>query len=197
MPQRYDPLAFHYFTRLEAHLRRSDPSQAVRELHLVEDLLVRSRAAAQHSQSADNSEAITKKRVTWCVYRAAALFLTYFGMQAHATTQRELTFSWLDAVDGALRVIAENTHVEAAEHAMGDSGDNKMRSTGQIWLGQLKQRTRELALLQEMTGYARLYLQGTPAAAGSVGGTFFDFLVVHGETRDALVTWTEELVRVV
>ena len=69
---KYDPVAFHYFAALEAHLR----SKNVGRLH--EDLLVKSRKLSKRSRDGDNSGLTTFKRASWCCYVAFDMLLEKF-----------------------------------------------------------------------------------------------------------------------
>lgn len=199
-PWRYDPVAFGYFAMLEAHLRRQGTraTKVSGALSLTEDLLVRSREAAEKSKAGDNSLATTLKRVAWCCYTACDALLASLTLPVPdepADRRTAIDARRLEAMDNAIKGIQEAANIQCAEYRM--DGTQDLRGSAQTYGDELKKRLRVLHALRKMLAAAKAYCeQNNKDAAMDIGDLFVVFLVEQGKTRDGLVAVAEQLVEV-
>ena len=197
-PWKYDPVAFGYFAQLEAHLRRNTLGEATSALRLIEDLLVRSRAAAEKSKNGDNSDATIIKRISWCCYLACDEMLFSLNLikeQQPLEGRKNVGVKQLAVMNDAIKHLEQAVHVDCAEYKMGDL--KQQMGSGQSWGDTLKKRLREIAAIRRMLTWAKKYCeQEDKEYAMAVGEELLLFCAAHGETRDKLVERAEQLVEV-
>jgi hypothetical protein len=183
-PPEQEPVAFHYLAQLDARLRS----------RLETDLDERLAAAALLANEQDSSPQTTARRVSWCCYYAGDLLVARAGSACSpvACSQRPLiTLAQLDAMDAAAGFVEEAVTVDSVEFTMGTG----RTGSGQVWQDDLRKTTHLVAHFREMLGYAKTYTQGIRTAAGTVGGTFF-YYMVEQRTLDELMALAEELLQV-
>ena len=189
---KYDPVAFHYFAALEAHLR----SKNVGRLH--EDLLVKSRKLSKRSRDGDNSGLTTFKRASWCCYVAFDMLLEELQVPVstvHHDRRPLLTTKKLAELKEVLGTVDEALNIELAEHDMDDPVI--LRGSTQVHGETLRRRKNELEQLHAMVEQlCHSLFDQSPQHAGGVGSAFFRFLVCHNKSHDDLVRYAERLERV-
>lgn len=191
-PWKYDPLVFHFFIGLQHVLRRDGMGGATNS-----DLLDRVEEAAKYSKSADNSRETTHKRLSWCLGQAAGTVLSGLGIAVHvppAQATTAITQAQCQEMDDGYVALESAVIVDCTEYSMGEPG--VQRGPEQLEQQVRQRRIRSVALARELVAQGLEFLRGDLNAAGQAGQLFFNFLVEHGSSKDELVHYGEDLVRV-
>lgn len=190
-PWKYDPLVFHFFIGLQHVLRRDGLGGATNS-----DLLDRVEEAAKYSQKADNSRETTHKRLSWCLLQSAGLVLSDLGVSVRvpslATTP--ITMAQCEEMNDGYVDLESAVIVDCTEYSMGEPG--VQRGPEQLEQQARQRRMRSVARARELVAQGLEFLRGDLSAAGQAGQLFFNFLVEHGSSKDELVHYGEDLVKV-
>jgi hypothetical protein len=187
----FDPFAFYFFLELEAHLRRENFGC------MNEDLLERSRVAAENARFVDNSWETTIKRHLWACREALALLLA--GLRVEVGVQKDdqaLTPEKLDEIARALHALHDSVGVDITERTV-----ETPRDATQISDIATVARNKMLFELIGVVTQTAILVRGEDAAAVEhakhiVADQFYQFLFLAGASKDRLVEYAEKMVEV-